>query len=231
MKSMDKYKQEHQRLRDEYNASWAKTHKKKCPTCGAGVEATEEEDKSHRLVSKDRDRQIAELKKMMLADPDVAAFVCDKTVTFQAAKSYESNYDLSHEVEAKFPQGVGDTESGQGFFYINERFVEEVLEFLKGKVMAGCLGADVVHDTHGLVVMWGGKLPASIQPADVSTITWAEAAGHIAEALRKLGIDRESYDVDAFIQMYESLFPHAKLVYQCETNLDEAIFTLDLKNQ
>lgn len=60
--------------------------------------------------------------------------ILNKTITFQSGKGYEDNHDLGDALEKQFPQGKDDSELGQGFFYINEAYVPEVLEWLKDKV-------------------------------------------------------------------------------------------------
>lgn len=60
--------------------------------------------------------------------------ILDRTVTFQSGEGYEGNHELGDALEKQFPQGKNDSESGQGFFYINEYYVDDVLEWLKDKV-------------------------------------------------------------------------------------------------
>lgn len=97
------------------------------------------------------------LKDVMLADPKVARYVCNRTITFQATASHSGqhlaalgmrdNHLLGDLLQAAFPRGLDDSEAGQGFFYINERYVPKVLEFLKDKA------TDVdVDATEGLLI-------------------------------------------------------------------------------
>lgn len=57
----------------------------------------------------DRDRDA--LRARLLDDPASASFVCNKTVTFQGT---EGNHEVGDLLEARFPLGVDDSESGQG---------------------------------------------------------------------------------------------------------------------
>ena len=79
-----------------------------------------------------RDVYEAELGKIMLAGPH-AKRVCNTNVHYQASSAYEGNYELEDELAKKFPQGIADAESGQGFFYIHDSFVKEVIEWLTPK--------------------------------------------------------------------------------------------------
>lgn len=77
------------------------------------------------------------LKNQMLSDPELRSHVLDMTVYFQASNELypglDGNYRLQDELVEAFPQGHGDSESGQGFFYISSQYVLEVVEWLKGK--------------------------------------------------------------------------------------------------
>lgn len=107
-------------------------------------------------VDSDRDA----LEARLLADPASAAFVCDKTVTFQAAEQYgfDGNHTLGHELETAFPDGENDSEIGQGYFYVPAARVAAVLAHLSGRA-----GGVRVHDTHGLTL--SKREPASAPSA------------------------------------------------------------------
>ena len=79
-----------------------------------------------------RDAYEKELGDIMLAGPH-AKRVCNTNVHYQASSAYEGNYELEEELAKKFPQGIADAESDQGFFYIHDSFVKDVIEWLKPK--------------------------------------------------------------------------------------------------
>jgi len=69
----------------------------------------------------------------MLADPALSPFVCNVEFSFQHRSKYDDNYEVEDLLEQEFPQGVGDSESGEGHFYINRDFKEAVKVFLQPK--------------------------------------------------------------------------------------------------
>lgn len=66
--------------------------------------------------------------------------ILNQTIYFQSGAGYEDNHHLGGELEKVFPQGVNDSESGQGFFYVNEKHVPAVLAWLDGRVAIQQLG-------------------------------------------------------------------------------------------
>jgi hypothetical protein len=86
----------------------------------------------HSQECRQRDQDEEAQKQEMLADPDLAPFVCNVHISFQA-KGKRDNYDIDELLENQFPQGVTDSESGEGHFYVNRQFLKEVKAFLKGK--------------------------------------------------------------------------------------------------
>jgi hypothetical protein len=69
-------------------------------------------------------------------DAGLKEHILDRTITFQASYDYpDGNHGLGDALEKQFPQGRNDSESGQGFFYINQKFAEAVVEWLKDKVL------------------------------------------------------------------------------------------------
>lgn len=69
-------------------------------------------------------------------DAGLKEHILNRTITFQASYEYpDGNHGLGDALEKQFPQGRNDSESGQGFFYINEKFVDAVVEWLKDKVL------------------------------------------------------------------------------------------------
>ena len=116
--------------RRRYNDSWALAHDRKCPTCGHHVESDAAEQSRHASVSDETDREKADIRRRMLADSETRRLVCDKAVTFQAGDAFEDNYELETELRKAFPRGVGDSESGQGWFYVPSDLADEVVAFL-----------------------------------------------------------------------------------------------------
>ena len=60
--------------------------------------------------------------------------ILNQTIYFQSGSGYEGNHELGDALAKEFPMGVNDSESGQGFFYINEKHVPAVLAWLDGRV-------------------------------------------------------------------------------------------------
>lgn len=72
--------------------------------------------------------------------------ILNRTVYFQSGKDYEDNHHLGGELEKAFPQGCNDSESGQGFFYINDKYVLDVLAWLESRVEVRSLRDDEKKD-------------------------------------------------------------------------------------
>jgi len=146
------YHAEAEANRKRYNDSWSLAHDRKCPTCGQHVESDDAEQGRHAGVSDETDREKADIKRRMLADPDTRRLVCDKAVTFQANGTFDGNYELEDALRKAFPRGVGDSESGQGWFYVPSDLADEVVAFLADKA------TDVEIDDQpddNLTVNWG----------------------------------------------------------------------------
>jgi len=116
------------------------------------------DDAAFHAAQREADRDRDALKARLLDDPESAAFVCDKTVTFQADKRYglDGNHTLGHELGATFPDGENDSESGQGFFYVPAARVAAVLAHLSG----GRANHVHVGDTYGLTLSKCEPAPA-----------------------------------------------------------------------
>ena len=127
------YRAEVETNRRRYNDSWALAHDRKCPTCGQHVESDDAEQSRHAGVSDETDREKADIRRRMLADPETKRLVCDKAITFQAGGAFDGNYELEDELCRKFPRCVGDSESGQGWFYVPSDLADEVVAFLADK--------------------------------------------------------------------------------------------------
>jgi hypothetical protein len=67
-------------------------------------------------------------------DAGLENHILDSTIYFQSGSGYEGNHELGDALAKEFPMGVNDSESGQGFFYINEKHVPAVLAWLDGRV-------------------------------------------------------------------------------------------------
>lgn len=147
------YHAEAEALRSRYNDSWTLTHDAKCPTCRQHVKTSVAKNKRHDVVAEETDLEKVELRRRMLADPAVSRLVCDKTVMFQANDSFkEWNYGLESLLCKTFHRGVGDSESGQGWFYVPSDMADEVVSFLANKA------TDVeVDDNDHLIVNWSCK--------------------------------------------------------------------------
>lgn len=58
--------------------------------------------------------------------------VCEATIYFQApGDTFDSNYDMQDKAEEALPYGHGDSESGQGFFYVPAAKAQEALEWFR----------------------------------------------------------------------------------------------------
>lgn len=55
--------------------------------------------------------------------------ILDATIFFMAKDM--DNHELGDLLQETFPKGVDDSELGQGFFFINKKYANDVLEFLK----------------------------------------------------------------------------------------------------
>lgn len=126
---LEEYKSQFDELRQRDNESWKKTFEQTCPCCNQRVKAKENSQEVHRLISEKLLLQEGELKREMLNDETVSFLVCNTSVTWQA-KQEESNYDLDRRFARRFPMAVTDSESGQGWAYINTRYIEEVRQYM-----------------------------------------------------------------------------------------------------
>lgn len=79
------------------------------------------------------DAEEAKQIKEMQADPELAPFCCDLEFSFQARRKYEDNYEVDELLRNEFPQGVCDSEMGEGHFFIARQFKEAVKVFLRPK--------------------------------------------------------------------------------------------------
>ena len=163
MTTLKEYKHQREFLRRAHNDSWNRAYQREwdgtCQECGHAAqkqfEANEERAKEeHGLFVKRNDKKVAELGEE-LKTSEFAWRVCDKTITFQAPAGYGNddwgcNHTLGSDLQKQFPQGINDSESGQGFFYINTRYAEAVLAWLNEKNV-NTAGVD---DTFGLMVQW-----------------------------------------------------------------------------
>lgn len=90
------------------------------------------EKKTYRLIRYNEIER--ELLMRDVHDAGLDVHVLDSTIYFQSGSGYEGNHELGDAMAKEFPQGVNDSESGQGFFYINTKYVPDVLKWLEGRV-------------------------------------------------------------------------------------------------
>lgn len=128
-KTLQKYKHLSDELNKKEIESWNKIFKKHCPVCKQSVNPTEEESNKHKDISRGVHKQHGRIKREMLNDNIVSFLVCDTHIVWRA-KLGECNYDIENRLSKKFPMMVTDTESDQGFAYINNRFINDVRDYL-----------------------------------------------------------------------------------------------------
>jgi len=120
-KTIEFYKAKLSKLRDKHNRILAEARKKNYS-----------ENKTYRLIRyNDIERDVV-IRDIHLAGLDV--HILNQTIYFQSGSGYEGNHELGDALAKEFPMGVNDSESGQGFFYINEKYVPAVLAWLDGRV-------------------------------------------------------------------------------------------------
>ena len=128
-KTIESFKAQQEKLR--------KAHNKRCELARSG--AISEFDSLRQYHAGQAEYEILKRK---IEYAGLADHILNKTVTFQSGPQFkDGNHELGDLLEKQFPQGRNDSESGQGFFYINEKFVPEVMAWLKDKVEIATPGA------------------------------------------------------------------------------------------
>lgn len=135
-KTIEFFKRKLENLRQQHNKNCAKYKNSKKDNWKASLRAYYALKAEHAIVLRE------------VEDAGLGRHILDTTITFQSGKGYEDNYDLEKALNAEFPQGHGDSESGQGFFYINRAFQFVVVEWLKGRAEEGSVRTTQKQDDH-----------------------------------------------------------------------------------
>jgi len=149
--TLDEAKQSLQRVNNAETQSINENCHRNCPTCGHSLEPTPTQKTNHNENARRAEAQRTVIKNEMLADPLLAPYVCTDTVMFQAppVDGYSGNSAMDAQLKQMFPMGCPDSESGQGFFYVNLQFLRDVMQFLRDK---GCTDVKSMEEKSGLVI-------------------------------------------------------------------------------
>ena len=135
-KTLEFFQKKLEKLRQQHNENCAKFRKAKKDPYKASIRAFYANNAERAIVLHE------------VADAGLEKHILDTTIVFQSGKGYESNYDLENELEVAFPQGHGDSESGQGFFYIHHSFEFAVKDWLKSRTEEGSVRASRTAPEH-----------------------------------------------------------------------------------
>ena len=82
---------------------------------------------------------------------------------------FDANYVLAKKVQDTFPQGMDDTESGQGYFYVNVQWAAEVASFITAQGGTPRISDDTQGE-HPLIPMihWAALRPSGFLPQEVT---------------------------------------------------------------
>lgn len=126
MTNLSRYKARYDELKASNRADWQVAHDTDTPE-GWDIYRAQEK-------SRNADYMVLELE--VRADPQHSWRVCDAHITFQAPQDYDpedsfnDNYLMEQRIEERFPRGEYDSESGQGFMYINSDQAQAVLNYI-----------------------------------------------------------------------------------------------------
>lgn len=135
-KTIEFFKAKQAKLRQKHNANCEKFRNSKKDNWKASIRAYYALNAERAIVLRE------------VEDAGLGKHILDTTIVFQSGKGYESNYDLENELEKEFPQGHGDSESGQGFFYIHHSFEYAVKDWLKGRAEEGSVRGSRTASEH-----------------------------------------------------------------------------------
>ncbi len=117
--TLKQYKAAFERLKRQHNRDCEAVHKGKLT------------DRQHLLRFAAREGEERRLEVLLQHDEKLRPHLLDTTIYYQAGP--EGNHALGDRLAQEFPQGKSDCESSQGYFYVSNVFLRDVLAFLKDR--------------------------------------------------------------------------------------------------